>query len=206
MATSPYLSCPQQPLPILPTLPTSHLSKTSLVISRKGFIRATAALFTSRSTGPTPPSARSVASNHLGPHTQALYQDTVGEMVGEIVWCPGYGPGRLLRHAWRCGVLAQVNSRAVYLTSLERLIKSALVRLTPPLWLLRHAGPSQCPARSLQGGNAVEKRPCRPSQGWGRVACGSEDYDLCGPGTSSKMMLARALVKSLADEGQAKGV
>lgn len=40
----------------------THVSIASLVISRKGCNIATPALFTSRSTGPTLPSARSVAS------------------------------------------------------------------------------------------------------------------------------------------------
>ena len=51
---------PPHPTPPHPT--PAYMSYASLVTSRKGCRHATAALFTSRSTGPTPPSACSVAS------------------------------------------------------------------------------------------------------------------------------------------------
>lgn len=53
---------PRSAPPPHPTPPPAYMSYASLVTSRKGCRNATAALFTSRSTGPTPPSACSVAS------------------------------------------------------------------------------------------------------------------------------------------------
>lgn len=67
--------------------PGAHVSHASLVTSRKGCSRATAALFTSRSTGPTPPSARSVAS-------QSPRSTHTGSTPGHCVHGAGVGGGQ----------------------------------------------------------------------------------------------------------------